>query len=278
MEARTTKRTPRGKAISSRNATKHGLWSEKPPVLAGEDKDEFDRLMQGLIAHYQPQNPVEGFLLQQIAVNMWKQARLWRLETAASDAAILKAQMPIRFPDQVVPPEVVLENSYEPKRIPRSEALMRERTIIERLMEDLRYDLEQEPQLKPRDLLDEFRKSLLNNGYDEHPRTSPLWASVDAFDEWLCQHYDQWSKRYSAEPEEAIDRVRHLLELAQARLAEIDASIAEIEKVQKEIQQSEALAKGLQSENAELFNRSQRAITKALYEAIDRLEAIREQR
>ncbi len=39
--------TQRGKAISCRNATKHGLLAQKPPLLITEDLTTFEQLVQG---------------------------------------------------------------------------------------------------------------------------------------------------------------------------------------------------------------------------------------
>jgi hypothetical protein len=42
--------TKRGKAIASRNATKHGLLAQQPPILASEDLETFQGIVQSLIA------------------------------------------------------------------------------------------------------------------------------------------------------------------------------------------------------------------------------------
>jgi hypothetical protein len=101
----------RGKAISCRNATKHGLLAQKPPLLITEDLTTFEQLLQGLIEYYQPESPVEHFLIQQVAMGMLKQYRLWNVESAIANIEILKAQNSTKFPDVVTPPKLNLERS-----------------------------------------------------------------------------------------------------------------------------------------------------------------------
>ena len=47
--------TERGKEIASRNATKHGLLSQKPPILASEDLETFQGITQALVDQYEPE-------------------------------------------------------------------------------------------------------------------------------------------------------------------------------------------------------------------------------
>ena len=90
--------TEQGKAIAARNATKHGLLAKQPPLLVTEDLATFEGLMQGLIDQYQPENPVEHFLVQQVAMAMVRQYRLWTVETATANLEVLKAQRAAKFP------------------------------------------------------------------------------------------------------------------------------------------------------------------------------------
>jgi hypothetical protein len=55
-----------GKAIAS--ATKHGILSQQPPILATEDLESFQGIVQGLIDEYQPQTSTEHLLIQQVAM------------------------------------------------------------------------------------------------------------------------------------------------------------------------------------------------------------------
>ena len=76
--------TQRGKAIVAQNARKHGLLSSKPPVLASEDLETFDGIMQSLVDKYEPSDAIGWHLVQVVAMAMLKQHRLWAAEAASA--------------------------------------------------------------------------------------------------------------------------------------------------------------------------------------------------
>ena len=55
--------TKRGKAIASKNATKHGILAKTLPILLTEDLETFQGIVQGLIDEYQPQGATEHLLI-----------------------------------------------------------------------------------------------------------------------------------------------------------------------------------------------------------------------
>ena len=73
--------TKEGKAIASRNATRHGLLSAKL-FLDDEDPAEFDMLLGDLMRTLSPLGAVEMVLIERIAVTVWRQRRLVHAETA----------------------------------------------------------------------------------------------------------------------------------------------------------------------------------------------------
>ena len=77
-------RTPDGKAASSRNATKHGL-SSAFRVLAHEDQEEFDQLVEELRACHHPRDIHQRLLVDQMAKSQWLLARAQRLQAIAYD-------------------------------------------------------------------------------------------------------------------------------------------------------------------------------------------------
>ena len=77
-------RTPQGKTASSRNATKHGL-SSAFRVLAHEDQEEFDRLVEEMRACYRPRDIHQRLLVDQMAKSQWLLARAQRLQAVAYD-------------------------------------------------------------------------------------------------------------------------------------------------------------------------------------------------
>jgi len=135
--------TEKGKAIASRNAMKHGLLARKPPLLITEDLTTFEELVQGLIDYYQPESPIEHFLIQQVAMGMLKQYRLWNVEAAIANIEILAVQRAAKFPDVVTSPKLKFDslNDYQEQRTPLKELLQKQRGILERLIYDLDYDL-----------------------------------------------------------------------------------------------------------------------------------------
>ena len=74
-------KTAEGKAISSRNATKHSLTS-KQIVIPGEDPAEYDAHRADLIRDFRPANSIESELVEELAANSWRLRRAVRIETA----------------------------------------------------------------------------------------------------------------------------------------------------------------------------------------------------
>ena len=72
-------KTQAGKDKVRFNALVHGTRAEST-ILPGEDKSKFDQLLKGLTAAWMPQDDMERSLVEQIAVNQWKLARLDRSE------------------------------------------------------------------------------------------------------------------------------------------------------------------------------------------------------
>lgn len=74
--------SPEGKARSSRNSFKHGLYS-KQLVLPNEDPAELDRLRLSLRAEHQPINTTEDILVNELAESFWRIRRMREREAAA---------------------------------------------------------------------------------------------------------------------------------------------------------------------------------------------------
>jgi len=80
-------RTAGGKRRSSQNARKHGLYSNAnffwdAAIALGEDPRDFERLLKGLVLARQPADTLEMVLVEDIALLVWKKARLDRAEAA----------------------------------------------------------------------------------------------------------------------------------------------------------------------------------------------------
>ncbi len=68
--------TPAGKAASSRNSFKHGLYS-KALIYPGENPAELDAIKADLRADHQPANTTEEILVNEMAEHFWR-VRRWR--------------------------------------------------------------------------------------------------------------------------------------------------------------------------------------------------------
>jgi len=80
-------RTEEGKARSSQNSLKHGVFA-KTIVLPGESQEEFDALLAGLRKDHKPEGETESNLVRGLAEIQWRLNRLRRYEAAATDDAL----------------------------------------------------------------------------------------------------------------------------------------------------------------------------------------------
>jgi len=81
--------TPAGLEKSSQNAIKHGLTSQSAIVLACEAQSEFDELLNHFMLTYQPANPAEKDLVEEMVACRWRIRRLWGIETSLLDSEFL---------------------------------------------------------------------------------------------------------------------------------------------------------------------------------------------
>ena len=77
-------RTMEGKAASSRNALRHGLFSAHV-ILEDESPETFQELVDDLHRSLQPVGALELALAEKVAVALWRGRRLARAETAVTD-------------------------------------------------------------------------------------------------------------------------------------------------------------------------------------------------
>ena len=66
---------PEGKARSSQNALKHGLWAQKYVVLPEEDVAEFEALEAAMIQGLAPVGAPQTVLARRVAMAAWRLAR-----------------------------------------------------------------------------------------------------------------------------------------------------------------------------------------------------------
>jgi hypothetical protein len=93
--------TPAGKAASSRNSFKHGLYS-KALMYPGENPAELDALKADLRAEHQPANTTEEILVNDMAEHFWRirrwrerEARLMAIETTPAGVVAFTEMLPL---------------------------------------------------------------------------------------------------------------------------------------------------------------------------------------
>ena len=75
-------RTTEGKARSSQNALKHGIYS-KQLIREGEDPAEFEQLRTALRSEHQPANTTEEILVDELVHHFWRLRRFREMEGRA---------------------------------------------------------------------------------------------------------------------------------------------------------------------------------------------------
>ena len=85
-------RTPEGKARSSQNACKHGLFA-RDAVLPDENPEEFLQLIADLEQELEARGDFERRLVHHIAGTEWRMRRLVRLETGALTSQLEKERL-----------------------------------------------------------------------------------------------------------------------------------------------------------------------------------------
>lgn len=78
-------RTLAGKARSSQNALKSGIFS-KAAVLKHESRAEFNSFLRSLMEDFQPEGSMERLLVEQLTTLAWRRRRLVQAETAEIEA------------------------------------------------------------------------------------------------------------------------------------------------------------------------------------------------
>lgn len=267
-------KTDQGKAIAARNATKHGLLAKQPPLLVTEDLATLEGMVQGLIDQYQPGNPVEHFLVQQLAMAMVRQYRLWNVEAAIANLEVLKAQRAAQYPDEQASKFEHLAQLLDQLN-PDSDSKKSEKEVLEGLLSDLEYDLAQQKTLGDAKTIEGLEGSLGQNYYHKD-RCAAVWMAQDELEEWLDTTWHSKKGKTLSGFDEVIARVQALIDLIRQRHAEITQAEEELAQMNQAIQQAEIAKQGVQQ--PELFSRYQRNISRDLYEALDRLEAIRERK
>jgi hypothetical protein len=77
-------KTEEGKAKSRMNALRHGLTAEQA-VLPHENEDDYEKLREGMLESYAPEDSAEIALVEELVSAYWRLMRLHRVETCYWD-------------------------------------------------------------------------------------------------------------------------------------------------------------------------------------------------
>ncbi len=90
-QSSTGPKTDEGKAISSQNGVKHGLFA-KNDVISGEDLARYEQHRQDIYDEFVPLTPTESVLTQRIASLTWRLMRADRLQTTVINTLVAAQQ------------------------------------------------------------------------------------------------------------------------------------------------------------------------------------------
>ena len=274
--------TERGKAIAAQNATKHGMLAAKPPVLATEDLETFQGIIQGLIDEHEPATPTEHLFVQQIAMAWLRLYRLWGVEAAQADELILAQQLEQRYPD-------FSDNPFE-AYLPPSTSWAEARTIEQQAFQflvgaltELSLQHPDKPQQQRKwlqvvkaELTEVHRESLRARHSDRKHFDQEFWLK---WGELYDLFYDSDREVYHS-PSPDVANVKtamaQLIEAANQEIEQIDRELSDVKQLKQGLAIAKADSKGLP--NPELFSRYERHINNQLQQALDRLAQMQAQR
>lgn len=95
-------RTPEGRAVSSVNAVRHGVLSNRF-VAEHENLSEFSALLDDLIAEFEPETALESLLIERLAILFWRERRLASAEAEQTDLQYLNGVGPYGSEPRFVP-------------------------------------------------------------------------------------------------------------------------------------------------------------------------------
>ena len=97
--------TPEGRARSNMAAVTHGLTS-RCVLLRNESEEDFIALRDLLVAHFEPANPYEADLVEQLVAARWRLDRVSSMETALLEVEIGRREPAIEKEFQSCGPDI----------------------------------------------------------------------------------------------------------------------------------------------------------------------------
>lgn len=214
-------RTPQGKERSKHNALTHGIFS-KVALLKGESKAEFDSLLDGLRADYQPEGTLEEVLVEKLATLFWRHRRLIVAEVA-------EIQSKVEFLEW----DQQNRQFEEAERIESRRTYESDCTLIRKI---------ENPDVLERCLvlLLKLREGIAKEGFDEERDVEVVEeiygsSEVSRFHETLYNDYFAWLRTAQASDEERQSEGSATPEESkECFIAAIDAEISRLKRYKKE--------------------------------------------
>jgi hypothetical protein len=146
-------RTPRGQAIASRNATRHGIMSPHPVIIEGmESLSDWEHHRAGIVANLAPEGALEAELAERLANVLWRIRRVTRFETAVINFQVAETKSDLLIArrylapnkSEVPDPEPQLVALHQEKRVIPTDAdkIMRYETHLHRQSFQLLHEIE----------------------------------------------------------------------------------------------------------------------------------------
>ncbi len=186
-------KTPFGKAVSSRNAVKHGIFAAAPILSGIESRDDWEKHRDGVLKSITPVGYLEELLTMRLALLSWRLWRVVRYEVEVSTAAAARTEADMDERDEdgyQKPPEpatarekarsasVVIKTLKELSRLPDEKSLDRESAVT------TLWALSRE--------LPDDRGSISVPGIPDED------AEFDAFDQWTAGLLRKATEAYAA--------------------------------------------------------------------------------
>ena len=131
--------TERGKAISSRNATTHGVFARDIVLPSlGEDPGGYQQVQEELVAQLRPGNLLERHYVEKIAAASWRLRRLHRWQAQLFEDPALTEDERLDKLDKVLRHETALQRQIDTavKMLAKDVPQLYNRRIREQVLED----------------------------------------------------------------------------------------------------------------------------------------------
>jgi hypothetical protein len=187
MNASTGPKSAAGKAVSSRNAIRHGLTSVSP-ILPSEDQSEYDHFLNQTVTQYDPQDSEDTAIVHAYVDTMWRVRRVPSQEARYIALEIRRIQMAAAEDRQlsafISPMDPVTLEMFAQERLSESRTLLnlhRQEQRLNRKLKDLKPDLDRIMNSSKRRYLEHIRKTEAARDAQMRDQQNELVAAAAAF-------------------------------------------------------------------------------------------------